>query len=119
MKPDIPKGLHAADMEVITDAAEGRGVRLTPEMLKDLTASATAVATTAHAWAKTNLSTEQARRIKHWRVDEGFTWRAIAATAYCEFDGDWHPDSNQLWGMELCTAAAELLGENPNEDPWN
>lgn len=63
----------------------------------------------------------QASQIRHWRINNHMTWRALSAAAYQEgwFDHDWSPPSNQLMGMALAEKAATLFGENYREEPWN
>lgn len=63
------------------------------------------------------ITTEMAVRIRAWRVDEEFSWRAVAHAA-SELWGSAY-GSNQIYGRDLCTAAALVLGENPHEEPWN
>lgn len=48
----------------------------------------------------------------------GGTWRWVAGEATRAWDplGE---DSNQLLGMAICEVAATLLGEAPDEAPWN
>jgi hypothetical protein len=50
----------------------------------------------------------------------GWSYRRIAGCTYLEWgrDGNWQPITNQLAGVALCEAAAELLGENYQEYPW-
>jgi hypothetical protein len=67
-----------------------------------------------------------ARQIRMWRVDGHCTWRTVARRAYAASrlfgitrGAWWSPPSNELAGMSLCKRAAELLGENYREDPWN
>ncbi len=33
------------------------------------------------------------------------------------WDSEW--GSNQLYGEDLCVAAAKMLGEDPYQEPWN
>ena len=58
-----------------------------------------------------------AKLIRYLRVDKEYSWRAIArhCSRYLKapFEG------NQLAGMVICEKAAELLGENFMEPPWN
>lgn len=63
------------------------------------------------------ITTEMAMQIRAWRVDEDFSWRAVAQAA-SELWGSAY-GSNQLYGEDLCAAAARLLGENPSREPWN
>ena len=63
---------------------------------------------------------EVAKQIRVWRVDEHYSWRAIAREVYrtaiwCR----WSPPSNQIAGMSLCKIAAKLLGEDYRKEPWN
>lgn len=61
----------------------------------------------------------QARIIRVLRVKEKRSWRAIAEVCYNLGWGKWEPPSNQIMGMALCETAAQLLGENYEEAPWN
>lgn len=63
------------------------------------------------------LTKEQVEFIKDLRCDKNYTWRAVASACHREFDGDWN--SNQIAGMDLCKLAANILGENYMEPPWN
>lgn len=60
---------------------------------------------------------EMAVQIRTWRVDEDFSWRAVAQAA-SELWGSGF-GSNQLHGEDLCVAAATMLGEDPYREPWN
>ncbi|MEU1076052.1 MULTISPECIES: hypothetical protein [unclassified Streptomyces] len=60
---------------------------------------------------------EKAAQIRRWRVDEDFTWRAVAQAA-SELWGS-GGGSNQLHGEDLCVTAAKVLGEDPCREPWN
>lgn len=55
------------------------------------------------------MTKEEALKIKELRKTH--SWRAIAATLT--------ETSNQQIGRELCWEAAEILGEDPNKEPWN
>ncbi|MFG3101635.1 hypothetical protein ACGFZL_14100 [Streptomyces sp. NPDC048182] len=63
------------------------------------------------------ITREMACRIRRWRRDEDHSWRAVAQAASAAWGPAW--GSNQLHGRALCTAAAQLLGEDPDEEPWN
>ncbi|MGV9339724.1 hypothetical protein [Streptomyces sp. NPDC003688] len=63
------------------------------------------------------LTPEMAAQIRTWRCDEDHSWRAVAQAAsdlWCSDMG-----SNQIFGRNLCVAAARLLGEDPCREPWN
>lgn len=62
------------------------------------------------------VTAEMAAQIRAWRVDGDFSWRAVAQAAFDLWGSDY--GSNQLYGRDLCTAAALLLGENPSTEPW-
>ena len=62
------------------------------------------------------LNEEQAMFIKNLRVIDGYTWRAVArdySEKYME-----EKTNHQILGMNLCTSAMFLLGEQV-EDGWN
>ncbi|MFF0413128.1 hypothetical protein ACFYUY_22135 [Kitasatospora sp. NPDC004745] len=63
------------------------------------------------------LTPEMAARIRTWRVDEEYSWRAVAEAASELWGSKW--GSNQLFGADLCEAAARVLGEDPHREPWN
>lgn len=68
------------------------------------------------------MTTEQASLVRQLRVDQELTWRGVAEDFY-----DAHPNElygldlrgNQGVGMDLCEAAATILGEDPESAPWN
>jgi hypothetical protein len=59
----------------------------------------------------------RAAQIRAWRVDQDMSWRGVAAAA----TEAWGPGfgDNQLYGRDLCNAAARALGQDPDADPWN
>jgi len=61
--------------------------------------------------------TTSALLVRQLRVQEEYSWRAVARAVGIAFGGDW--GSNQLAGVVICKKAAELLGENFLEPPWN
>ena len=61
------------------------------------------------------MSPERAEFVRKLRIDEGYTFRAVAAACAEEWGATW--GSNQLIGEELCRAAAETLGI-PFEKFW-
>ncbi|MFJ6769451.1 hypothetical protein ACIQOV_00470 [Kitasatospora sp. NPDC091257] len=63
------------------------------------------------------LTTEMAVQIRTWRVDEDFTWRSVARAATDLWGSEY--GSNQIYGRDLCVAAAKVLGEDPDREPWN
>ncbi|MFG3256892.1 hypothetical protein [Streptomyces sp. NPDC048172] len=63
------------------------------------------------------ITLEMAQRIRGWRVDEDFTWRAVARAASDLWGSAY--GSNQIYGEDLCAVAATMLGEDPHREPWN
>ena len=107
----------AADVEILRAAATGDGlVEISPEQFEEL--GVRAVATKQRFDGEfEGLTLEQARFVRQLRVDDGYTWRAVAATCALEWGGGW--GSNQLAGMAICERAAALFGECALEKPWN
>jgi len=67
-------------------------------------------------WVLPNMTREQALQIRGLR--EHGTWRWVASKVY-ETMYQGIPKGHQIAGENLCRQAATLLGEDPNEDPWN
>jgi hypothetical protein len=57
--------------------------------------------------------------IKVWRCDRGCSWRRIAELAQCYWP-EWRISrGTQKDGARICEQAAEMLGEDPGDEPWN
>lgn len=63
------------------------------------------------------VSAERAAQVRSWRVKHEMTWCAVAQAATDAWGSDY--GSRQLFGEELCRAAAVMLGENPSSKLWN
>jgi hypothetical protein len=118
MTSDDPRVSHA-DREVWRAAETGEGlIAITSrEQLLALARAAAAAKDAFDDVAVQVLTLGRARYVRRLRVDDGYTWRAVAETCALAWDGDW--GSNQLAGMALCDRAAVLLGEDANAEPWN
>jgi len=115
-----PHKTDPVDDEVLRSAITGEGlVELTPELLQVLADSAADIWECAAREAAAVLTPDRAREVRAWRVDGGYTWRAVARAASEAWDAPWEPPSNQLAGQALCEAAARMLGEDPEAEPWN
>jgi len=67
------------------------------------------------------MSKNRAVRIRQLRIDEDYTWRAVASQSYKDWagDADWQPDCSQFAGMALCESAAKMFDEDYRKKPWN
>ncbi len=63
------------------------------------------------------LDKPRAKVVRHLRVTQGFSWRAVARRCSLLWKAPW--GANQLAGMVLCEKAAKLLGESFLKEPWN
>lgn len=109
--------LDPVDEEIANAAATGEGlIQVTPEMLEELAEAAKA---TVDHFQKVmeNMTKEQADYVRQLRVDEGYSWRAVASACNEAWNGDW--DSNQIAGMAICEKAASFFDEDYFEKPWN
>lgn len=103
----------------------GEHTLLTAEMLRDMMEAAAKRFAQFQFCVLLHMTSDQARIVKHLRVDQQLSWRSVAAECYIEpafivWDRrGWAPANNQLMGMALCERAAEILGENAGEPPWN
>lgn len=71
-------------------------------------------------WIKPRMTRGRAERIQQLRCVGGLSYRKLAGITHLEWgrDGNWYPETNQLAGLALGMAAAELLGENFQAIPW-
>lgn len=63
------------------------------------------------------MTQEQAEFVRFLRVEEGCSWRGVAAACNEEWGGDW--ESNQIAGMQFCEKAAPFFGEDAYDSKWN
>ncbi len=59
----------------------------------------------------------EARLIRILRVQKGYSWRAIARHCSRAWKAPW--GGNQLAGIVICDKAANALGEDFLQPPWN
>lgn len=90
-------------------------IALTPESMKKL--GTQAVATHDGFLAGIRVTEAQARVVRRWRVDSGYSWRAVADAFSQVYDGDW--GDNQLAGLAICEMAAAWFKEDYLRPPWN
>jgi len=112
------------DMEIIKSAKTGEGI-IQIKSKEQLMALAKAASDTFDYFREQarKMTKEQAEFIRRLRVDEGYSWRAVARRCYGNHRfrdwPKWGPPSNQIMGMALCERAAEFFGEDYRKEPWN
>lgn len=113
--------LTTTDKEIVESAKTGEGLIeiKSAEQFKELARAAQVTHDGFMKKVVDLLDDVTAAYVRHLRVDEGYSWRAVAQACYLEWDGDWYPSSNQLMGMALCEKAAEFFDEHYMEEPWN
>ena len=108
-----------ADEEVLRSAQTGEGlIQLTPEMFEELAKAAGAAKAAFDDELLDVMTKERALFVRKLRCDEGYSWRALARACHDAWGADWEPPSNQIMGISLCEAAARMLGEDPEKEPW-
>jgi hypothetical protein len=60
-----------------------------------------------------------AQEIRGLRVDRGLTWRGVGAECQELWGTNIGRGDTQSFGATVCHVAAEILGENPDAEPWN
>lgn len=68
------------------------------------------------ALVREHLDMDKARQVREWRAYA--SWRKVAELA-AEAGWDWVASGHQLYGEALCFQSAQMLGEDPHEEPWN
>ncbi len=91
-----------------------RLIRLTPEQL---TVMADGANKTYQLFQRIPLDKPRAKLVRHLRVTQSFSWRAVARRCAMLWEAPW--GANQLAGMVICEKAAKLLGEDFLKEPWN
>ena len=114
---DDDPGLTAGDLEVLQAASTGEVLaRLTPCQAESLSRWATETKRGFDADVA-GMTLEQAQFVRVIRCEQGYSWRAVAATCALEWGESW--GSNQLAGMAICGRSAELLGGHFMDEEWN
>ena len=92
-----------------------RLLRLSPEQLTVMADGAN------ETWERFNqhirLDKPRAKVVRHLRVMQGFSWRAVARRCALLWKAPW--GGNQIAGMVICEQAAKMLGEDFMKEPWN
>lgn len=66
------------------------------------------------------INQEQAEFIKNLRVNQNYSWRAVAREFADRFpEIKWVDKGNQISGMILCDAARDFFNEDVEKDNWN
>jgi len=89
--------------------------QLTPVELSAMADAANKTGEYFHQHISVNMAA--AVLIRQKRVDEDYSWRAVARFCSWVWDAQW--GGNQIAGMVICEKAAKLLGEDFMKPPWN
>ncbi len=119
--------LDPTDMAILEEAKAGGGVPITSmEQLEDLARGLSETLDYFQAMVRASMTTAQAKMVRKLRTDDRLSWRGVARRCHSlvlvglwrgwEL---WDPPSNQMMGIALCERAAQLLGENHEQPPWN
>ena len=122
MKKDEPEKFSAFRKE--QEKRSGRP--LTMAEITELAEQADERFTIYDRYVELVMTKDQAIQVRVWRINEHFTWRAVARAAFGMVISDrwqkwrlWDSPSYQLMGMALCHRAAELHDQNYRKEPWN
>lgn len=120
-KMNIKGKVDPVDCQILEAVKTGKGaIPITSiEQLQDLARAAKATHDYFMEQVIGFMTREKAEFVRRLRVDEGYSWRAVARECSDAWKGDWSPPSNQIMGMCLCDVAARVLGEDFNKEPWN
>ena len=116
--------LGSGDREILESMKTGQGL-IEITSMEQFMAIAKGLAATFEYFqgiCREKMTHDQAVFIRSIRVDQGYSWRAIAEACYEQNWGGWErwqPPSSQPMGIALCERAAEFFDENYREPPWN
>jgi hypothetical protein len=110
-----------ADFEMLRPAVTGDGlIEISGDAVRILAEMAKNTSDYFEKCATRDMTPDVAKAIRIWRVQSGYTWRAVARSAHDEFNFTWiEPPYNQLAGVALCEVAAALFNEDGQQGPWN
>lgn len=118
----IHKGaiLSSVDKEILESVKTGEGM-IAIESVEQLQEMAKQAAERFEEFKElcSPMTFAQAKAVRKLRVENGFSWRAVAEACHRLDWGKWSPPSNQIMGMALCERAARFFGENYEEVSWN
>lgn len=69
-------------------------------------------------WGVT-MNDARAHYVRWLRVDQRHTWSAVGRECAEQWQHPWEPVVQPVVGRAICEAAAVVLGEDPNQEPWN
>ncbi|MBA7506585.1 hypothetical protein ES706_05277 [subsurface metagenome] len=112
--------LSSTDKEILESVKTGEGM-ITIESVEQLQDMAKQAAERLEEFKElcSPMTLAQAQAVRKFRVEYGFSWRAIAEACYKLGWGKWLPPSNQIMGMALCERAAGFFSEDYDKEPWN
>ena len=115
--------LDETDRQILEEAKTGKGIRIiSTEQLMAIAKAASDTFDYYRKQCKKKMTKEQAQFVRRLRVEEGFSWRAVARACHTQnWKGweRWEPPSSQPMGMALCERAAKFFKEDYNKEPWN
>ena len=109
------KAHESGDDQAQAQAELGRLRALSPA---ELTAMGEGADSTVKFFRKhITLDRQRADLVRQLRIEEDYSWRAIARWCATISGGPW--GGNQLAGLVICEKAAEMLGQDFMSPPWN
>ncbi len=119
--------LDPTDMAILEEAKAGDVVPITSmEQFEALGKALSETLDYFQAMVRASMTLTQAKMVRKLRADDRLSWRGVARRCHSlVLVGFWRgwelwdPPSNQMMGIALCERAAQLLGENYREAPWN
>jgi len=117
--------LDSTDEAILEEAKAGQGIVI--QSTEQFMALAKGLSDTFEhciEFCRQNMTKEQAEHVRVFRVEQDFSWRAVAHA--CHDLKWWGPNeywdrvpSAQPMGMALCEVAAEFFNEHYRVKPWN
>lgn len=115
--------LDEADLAILKEIRGGGGIPIrSVEEFEALAKKARDVFQGCVDECRQLMTAEQAKYVRHLRVDLRYSWRSVARTCWLQhwlLWVRWDPPSNQLMGMALCQVAANYFLEDYMKEPWN
>lgn len=123
--PTHGRKLDPADEAIMEEAKAGQGIVIqSTEQFMALAKGLSDTFDHCLEFCRQNMTREQAAQVRKFRVDGGYSWRAIARACH---DLKWW-EANEYWdrlpsaqpmGMALSEIAAGFFNEHYRVKPWN
>lgn len=86
-------------------------IPLTPESFNQIGEAGVKLVDYLNNYVQPRMNKGRALFVKKIRVEDRYSWRAVALRCWTEWGGNWSPPDNQIAGLMICEFASKVLKE--------